>query len=101
MKIELETNDIERIVEKVVEQLTPLLKHNCNSSDSNILTVNDLSDYIKVKTTWIYEKVHTRGIPFYKAGKFPRFRKKHIDIWLSNPYHPDLNIYNLNHKERR
>ena len=49
----------------------------------------------------IIYKVHKKEIPSYKAGKFPRFRRKHIDMWLSNPYHPDLDNYNLKHKERR
>ncbi|MHC4270442.1 MAG: helix-turn-helix domain-containing protein [Planctomycetota bacterium] len=99
MKIELETSDIERIVEKVVERLTPLLKHNSNSSYNDILTVDELADYIKVKTSWIYE-IHKREIPFQKAGKFSRFRKKDIDLWLLNPYHHDLDNYNLNHNGR-
>ncbi|MGR3318554.1 MAG: helix-turn-helix domain-containing protein [Candidatus Anammoxibacter sp.] len=45
-----------------------------------------LSDYLKVKQSWVYDKIHTNGIPYQKAGKFPRFRKKQIDKWLENPY---------------
>ena len=97
MKIEIDdTVLIDKIVEKVVERLTPLLKQNPKSNDNELMTVDELSDYLKVKTSWVYEKVHVREIPFHKAGKFPRFRKKHIDIWLLNPYHPDLSTYNLN-----
>jgi excisionase family DNA binding protein len=96
-----DTQLIDTIVEKVTEQITPLLKQYPNSYDNEILTVVELADYLKVKTSWIYEKVHKKEIPSYKAGKFPRFRRKHIDMWLSNPYHPDLDNYNLKHKERR
>jgi excisionase family DNA binding protein len=99
MKIEIDdTQLIDTIVEKVAEQITPLLKQYPNCYDNEILTVVELADYLKVKKSWIYEKVHTIDIPFYKASKFPRFRRKHIDIWLHNPYHPDLDKYNLNHK---
>ena len=97
MKIELETSDIERIVEKVVERLTPLLKQNPKSNDNELMTVEEVANYLKVKHSWVYEKVYKREIPFRKAGKFPRFRKRNIDIWLDNPYHPDLSHYNLNH----
>ncbi len=97
MKIELEVSDIKRIAERVVEQITPLLKQNSNSNNNEMLTVDELADYLKVKASWVYEKVHTRQIPFRKVGKFPRFPKKHIDVWTLNPYHPDLSIYNLNH----
>ena len=96
MKIELEAGDIDKIAEKVVEQIAPLLKHNSNSNKNELLTVDELADYLKVKASWVYEKVHTRQIPFRKVGKFPRFPKKHIDVWTLNPYHPDLSIYNLN-----
>ena len=102
MKIEIDDSKlINDIVDRVVERITPLLKQDSHSNNNEMLTVDELADYIKVKTSWVYEKVHTREIPFYKAGKFPRFRKKHIDLWLLNPYHPALDIYNLNHKERR
>ncbi len=96
MKIELEAGDIERIAERVAKQLTPLLKQNSKSNDNELLTVVELVNYLKVKESWVYEKVHTRQIPFRKVGKFPRFPKKHIDLWTLNPYHPDLSIYNLN-----
>ncbi len=86
---------INDIVEKVVESLTPLLKQNSKSSNNELMTVSEVANYLKVKTSWVYEKIHTREIPFKKIGKFPRFRKRDIDIWLDNPYHPDLSHYNL------
>ena len=98
MKIEIDDMVlIDTIVERVVEKLTPLLKHNTRSNDNELMDVNGLAEYLKVKHSWVYEKVHKREIPFRKAGKFPRFRKKHVDLWLLNPYHPDLSEYNLNH----
>ncbi len=97
MKIELETGDIERIAKKVVEQLKPMFNNSHDSKGDELMDVKGLADYLKVKESWVYEKIHTREIPFHKAGKFPRFRRKHIDMWLRNPYHPDLSHYNLNH----
>ena len=100
MKIELETTDIEQIVQGVIEQLSPLLKQNSKSSDNELMTVEEAEKYLKAKKSSIYDKVHTRSIPFLKYGNSLRFKKKHIDIWLSNPYHPDLDNYNLNHNGR-
>ncbi len=96
MKIELETGDIERIAKKVVEQLKPMFNNSHDSKGDELMDVKSLANYLKVKESWVYEKIHTRDIPFHKAGKFPRFRRKHIDMWLRNPYHPDLSHYNLN-----
>ncbi len=98
MKIELEVSDIERIAEKVTEQLKPLLKNSHDSKGDELMDVKSLANYLKVKESWVYEKVHKRGIPFYKAGKFPRFRKKFIDLWLLNPYSSELDNFNLNKK---
>ncbi len=87
MKIEIDDKVlIDKIVEKVVERLEPLLKQNPKSNDNELMDVKGLAEYLKVKESWVYEKIHTRQIPFQKAGRFPRFRKKHIDKWLDNPY---------------
>jgi len=102
--VNIEINDsslINDIAEEVVERIKPLLNNSNDSNSDELMDVRGLSDYLKVKESWVYEKIHTRIIPFKKVGKFPRFRKKHIDMWISNPYHPDLNSYNLNHNERR
>ncbi len=101
MKIELENSDIERIVKGVVSQITPLLRQNSKSNDNELMTVEELVGYLKVKKSSIYDKVHTKSIPFLKHGNTLRFRRKHIDLWLQNPYHSDLSIYNLNHNGRR
>jgi excisionase family DNA binding protein len=99
MKIELEIDDIERIAEKVVEQLSPLLKQNSKGSDNELMDVKGQANYLKVKESWVYEKIHAKKIPFQKAGRFPRFRKKNIDKWLENPYSAASRAYKPLKKE--
>ena len=99
MKIELEIDDIEKIAVKVVESLKPLLSNSHDSNDNELMDVKGLAGYLKVKKTWVYEKIHKKEIPFHRACKFPRFRKKHVDLWLLNPYHPNLSEYNLNYRK--
>ena len=97
MKIELDGKElIKEIVQQVVEQIKPMLNGSHNPKDNELMTVNEMASYLKVKESWVYEKVHKREIPFNKCGKFPRFRKKYIDIWLKNPYSPELDNFNLN-----
>ncbi len=101
MKIEIDdTVLIDTIVEKVVERLEPLLKQNQKSNDNELMTVDEVARYLKAKKSTIYDKAHNRTIPFLKHGSSLRFRKKHIDLWLLNQYHSDLDIYNLNQNER-
>ncbi len=98
MKAELNINTdelISRITQEVVKAIKPLVNH--DHKTDRLMDVKGLADYLQVKESWIYGKVHKREIPFYKAGKFPRFRKKFIDIWLKNPYSSELDNFNLNH----
>ncbi len=105
MKFEIDDKElIKEIVEQVIQRLKPMLNGSHNPKDNALMDVKGLIDYLnskakesQIKESWVYERVHKKTIPFEKAGKFLRFRKKYIDIWLINPYHPDLGIYNLNH----
>ena len=102
MKFEIDTNAlIDKIVSGVTEQINMLVKHGSKTKGNELMNVDELAEYLKVKKSSIYDRAHNRSIPFLKNGKFLRFKKKHIDIWLLNPYHPDLNHYNLNHNGRR
>ncbi|TVL96028.1 MAG: hypothetical protein CV087_23990 [Candidatus Brocadia sp. WS118] len=97
MKTELEQKDIEAIVQRMVEVFKPILVDLVNihqTKSDELMNVKELAQYLKVKRSWIYEKVHTKKIPFQKAGtgRFLLFKKKDIDQWIKNPYAPSLNI---------
>ena len=100
MKIEIDdTVLIDSIVEKLLERLEPLLEQSPKTNDNELMDVKGLAEYLKVKESWVYEKIHTKQIPFVKAGRFPRFRKKHIDKWLANPYSAASRAYRPLKKE--
>ena len=90
MKIELETSDIERIVEMVVERLKPAINNSHKSNDDELLTVESLAKYLSVSKQWVYERVHLKEIPYVKMGKFPRFKKHEIDNWLDGMKTPAM-----------
>jgi excisionase family DNA binding protein len=101
MLIELDDRDIERVANKVLEALKPLLKSPPQKDDQEaILDVEGLASYLKVKTSWIYEKTHLNEIPFYKVGKFPRFRKKDIDQWLNSNFYLPIDRFDGSKKVR-
>jgi excisionase family DNA binding protein len=102
MKIEIDDSQlINDIVEKVVERLKPLLNNSHDSKHNELMTVDEVVKYLKAKKSTIYDKVHSKSIPFLKNGNSLRFRRKHIDIWLRNPYSPELETYNLNFNGRK
>ena len=83
MKIELDdTVLIDTIVEKVVERLKPSLDNSHNSKGDELMNVEGLASYLNVNKQWVYEKTHLGIIPYYKVGKYPRYRKSKIDQWL-------------------
>lgn len=84
MKIELEKKDKQEIAEEVTQMVINALKplFNGRCGDDVIFNVDGLAEYLKVKKQWVYDRVHSKAIPHYKVGKYPRFRKTKIDEWL-------------------
>ena len=82
MRFELETQDIEAIAHMVVEALRPLITKNGTTNREEIMGVQDLCQYLKVDESWVYKQVSLKTIPFFKAGKYTRFRKSKIDRWI-------------------
>ena len=80
MKFELEPLDIQKIAEKIVEQLAPLL---CNDKqDDGIMDKKSVAEYLGVDISWVDK--HLYMIPRFKLGKYVRFKKSHIDKWIEN-----------------
>ena len=83
MKFELEPQDIEEIAQRVITLLRPMLRENGEGSEKDtIFGVTGLAEYLHVDPSWVYKQVSLRAIPCFKAGKYPRFRKKDIDKWI-------------------
>ena len=83
MKIEIDNAQlVNDIVEKVVERLKPLISNSYGSRGDELMDVKGLADYLKVKKQWVYEKTHMNILPYYKVGKYPRYKKSKIDEWL-------------------
>ncbi len=46
------------------------------------MTINGLSEYIKLATGTIYNKIARNEIPYFKIGGAVRFKKSEIDNWV-------------------
>ena len=85
MKINLEQEDLKLIAKDVAETLKPLMKNNKKSGGSDIVfDVKGLAEYLKVDTSWVYNQVHLKTIPYFKCGKYTRFKKSQIDMWIDS-----------------
>lgn len=88
MKIEVEPEDIEAIAQRVSDILRPMLARiergdGTNGSEA-ILDVKGLAEYLHVTPSWIYKQASLKAIPYFKTGKYPRFRKKEVDKWIES-----------------
>ena len=85
MKFEVESSDVERIAAKVVEMIKPVLTGVQRPNEPDVIfDVKGLSEYLRVNPSWVYKAVSLKTVPYFKAGKFPRFRKRDIDRWAEN-----------------
>jgi excisionase family DNA binding protein len=85
MKAELNIDHqelVKEVTREVIKALKPMLSN--NSDGDRLLTTEELCEYLKVDKGWIYQQVHSKAIPFNKAGNKLRFRKTEIDKYLSN-----------------
>ena len=51
-------------------------------SDSNIFTIADVANYLKLPISTVYRLVERREIPGHKVGRQWRFQRSVIDEWL-------------------
>ncbi len=82
MRINLEPPDIEIIAQRVVELLKPLLMRKGKEEEDVIFSVESLAKYLQVDSGWVYKQVSLKTIPYFKSGKYVRFRKRDIDYWI-------------------
>lgn len=52
--------------------------------EDEVLTIIELSAYLKIPKSTLYKLVRSGSIPCLKVGKHWRFHKAAIDAWLTN-----------------
>ena len=52
-------------------------------ADTDVMTVRDMAEYLKVKERTIYRLVAKGGIPAFKVGGSWRFRRAEIEEWIA------------------
>jgi len=88
MKFQFEEADIEAIARRVADLLRPIILNSRKPEQDNdiVFTVETLAEFLKVDRSWIYKQIGFKKIPYFKAGKYVRFRKKTlINGWKAKP----------------
>ena len=58
-----------------------------NMMDNNLMTIDDVADYLRITRRTIYEWLKTNKIPAIKLVGQWRFKRDKIDAWLENHSH--------------
>lgn len=83
LKTSLEPEDIQAIASAVMEMLKPVFSGNGKQIENDIIfTPETLAQYLQVDTSWVYKQVSLKTIPYFKSGKYTRFKKSVIDRWI-------------------
>jgi excisionase family DNA binding protein len=82
VKTELEQSDIQAIATAVVDLLRPSLSAERRGPGDEVFDKQGLADYLHVKASWIDKQLGKRAIPYFKPGKYIRFKRSHIDRWI-------------------
>lgn len=53
-----------------------------NEGHGGILTIKELSEYLKISQSTLYKLAQEGKVPCQKVGRHWRFRKEAIDRWL-------------------
>lgn len=49
----------------------------------NVLTIDELADYLRISKSTLYKLAQERRLPAQKVGRHWRFHRDTIDRWLS------------------
>lgn len=93
MKVDLniDTEELEeRVVQKVVKALRPLMK-DLPSDEDTLLSVKRLAEYLQMSEKWVYERIQFNEMPYCKIGRSVRFKKSDIDEWVDTLKTPAVN----------
>ncbi|MCF4101039.1 helix-turn-helix domain-containing protein [Gillisia sp. M10.2A] len=70
-------------LESIEKQLEELKKIKSKKLNDELMTIEEIADYINYQKSSIYGLVKKRKIPFIKASGKLHFRKSEIDNWLN------------------
>ena len=53
---------------------------------SEFMSLAELSLWLGLPKSWLYGQATSGAIPFYKLGRYLRFRREEVEAWLARRY---------------
>jgi excisionase family DNA binding protein len=62
-----------------------------NKPEPSVLTIDEVSEYLRIPKSSIYKLAQKGKIPAQKVGRHWRFSRNAIDLWLANSDYMSIN----------
>ena len=82
IKLLLDDNKYVQLPEKSNEGKRTAVQEGCSKMESDILTIKEISDYLRIKEKTAYYLASEGEIPGFKVGGSWRFKKSEIEKWV-------------------
>ncbi len=48
------------------------------------LSVDDIGEYLGIKRDTVYKWISDKSMPAHRVGRFWKFKKEQVDLWVEN-----------------
>jgi excisionase family DNA binding protein len=62
----------------------PTTSPSWSAAGPRLLEVDDVADYLGVRTDWVYREVRAGRLPHIRLGRAVRFRRESIEAWIDS-----------------
>jgi len=86
MKFEITLPDdvIKAIARDISSEIRGIIQSDKKVQDGTIFDIEGLAKYLNVTTQWCYDAVSKKTIPYFKVGRYNRFKKAAVDKWIES-----------------
>lgn len=74
---------VDAIAEAVVQRIKPMMATTGTVPDA-IMDVKGLAAYLGIREQRVYEAANLGTIPYFKVGKYLRFKRSTVDRWIES-----------------
>lgn len=72
----------ENQISERLERIEMLLERSVTSTQKELMTIEEASDYLGFKVSYLYRLTSGKKIPFYKPARKVFFKKNELDEWV-------------------
>ena len=82
MEFRLEPSDIDRLADAVTARLLKTQTPNTTPEPDKLMDIPALMEYLGMSDRWVMQEIAEFRLPYFKIGRYIKFRKTEIDDYL-------------------